>query len=143
MPVYRVIPTGDLALSGDAPPHAVGIAAIPQGGSLVVIEGLEQIRQRIASRLKLFVGEWFLDLREGVPYYRDVLVKNPNLPLVRSLFRRVILDTPGVLSVAKIDIVVDFTTRTAQVVFQAICDGGKIEVKPGDERFLVDLPLAA
>jgi len=143
VPVYRVIPTGDLALSGDAPPHAVGIAAIPQGGSLVVIEGLEQIRQRIASRLKLFVGEWFLDLREGVPYYRDVLVKNPNLPLVRSLFRRVILDTPGVLSVAKIDIVVDFTTRTAQVVFQAICDGGKIEVKPGDERFLVDLPLAA
>lgn len=112
------------------------------GGSSVIVEGIEQVRQRIAARLKFFVGEWFLDLRQGVPYYRDVLVKNPNLPLIRSLFRRVILGTPGVLSVAKLDVEVDQASRTGQITFEAVCDGGTIVVKPGDELFLVDLPLA-
>ena len=142
MPVYRLIPTGDLALSGDAPPRMVGIETLDAGGSLVVIEGIQQVRQRIASRLKLFVGEWFLDLREGVPYYRDVLVKNPNLPLVRSLFRRVISRTPGVLSVAKVDVEIDQAARRGQVTFEAVCNGGTIVVLPGDKTFLVDIPAA-
>ena len=33
MPVYRLIPTGDLALSGDAPPRMVGIETLDAGGS--------------------------------------------------------------------------------------------------------------
>jgi hypothetical protein len=143
MPVYRVIPTGDLALTGDPSPYAVGIATLAQGGQLVVIEGLEQIRQRIATRLKFFVGEWFLDLRQGVPYYRDVFVSNPNLALIRSLFRRVVLRTPGVISVPRILVGFDPATRQCSVTFQAIVDGGRIEVEPGDEDFLVDLPAAA
>jgi len=143
VPVYRLVPTGDLALSGDPDPRATGLATLGAGGSLVEIEGIEQVRQRIASRLKFFVGEWFLDLRQGVPYYRDVLLKSPNLALVRSLFRRVILGTPGVLSVAKLDVELDQATRQAQVTFQAVCNGGTILVRPGDKDFLVDVPLAA
>jgi hypothetical protein len=143
MPVYRLIPTGDLALTRDPDKRATGLAALGAGGSLVVVEGIQQIRERISARLKFFVGEWFLDLRQGVPYYRDVLLKSPNLPLVRSLFRRIVLDTPGVLSVAKLDVVVDGASRQAQVTFEAVCDGGKILVKPGDKDFLVDVPLAA
>jgi hypothetical protein len=140
MPVYRLIPAGDLALTRDPDKRATGLAALGAGGSLVVIEGVEQVRGRLAARTKFFRGEWFLDLRQGVPYYRDALVKNPNLPLIRSLLRRAYLDTPGVLSVPRLDLAVNEGTRVANVVFEAVCDGGKIIVKPGDNDFLVDVP---
>lgn len=142
MPVYRIIPTGDLALSRDPDKRAVGIASLGAGGSLVVIEGLEQVRQRLAARFKFFQGEWFLDTRQGIPYYRDVLVAQPDLPLIRSTFRRAILSTPGVLSLPRLTLSFDRTTRTLSVAFQAIVNGGVIEVLPGDKDFLVDVPLA-
>ena len=143
MPVYRLIPTGDLALSNDSPLRSTGIASLNAGGSLVEIEGVEQVRQRLVSRLRFFRGEWFLDLRQGIPYYRDVLVKNPRSPAIRSLFRRVILDTPGVLSLPRLDLVIDERARRGQLVFEAVVEGGKIVVTPGDKDFLVDLPVAA
>jgi hypothetical protein len=142
MPVYRLVPSGDLALSGDAT-ATTGITSISAGGSLVVVSGLAQIRQRIAARLKFFMGEWFLDLRQGMPYYRDVLVANPNFPLIRSLFRRAILTTPGVLSLPRLLLSFDAPARQLTVSFQAVCTDGKIEVEPGDDDFLLDLPVAA
>jgi hypothetical protein len=143
LPVYRVIPTGDLALTRDPDKRATGLAALGAGGSLVVIEGVAQVRQRLATRFKFFQGEWFLDTREGIPYYRDVLVAQPDLPLIRSMFRRAILDTPGVLSLPRLTLSFDRPTRTLSVAFQAVVNGGVVEVLPGDKDFLVDLPTAA
>jgi hypothetical protein len=122
--VYRLIPAGDLALTNHA---------------FALVEGVQQIRQRLASRLQFFLGEWFLDLRQGIPYFRDVLVKNPNLDVIRSLMRRVILDTPGTLSLVKLEIELDSSARTLSVAFEAVVEGGSIVVNAGDRDFIVDL----
>jgi hypothetical protein len=140
MPAFRLIPTGDLALSGDFG-DPFGMHA---GGATVLVEGIQQIRQRLAARFQFFAGEWFLDLRQGIPMYRDVLIKKPRGPVVRSLLRRVVLTTPGVLSCPRFDLTFDSKTRRAAALFEAICDGGTIIVKPGDNDFLLDnLPIAA
>lgn len=138
MAVLLYIPTGDLALTGD-------INGMATGGSYVVVEGIQQIRQRLSARLKFFLGEWFIDLRQGLPYFRPgFLGKSPNPNLIRSLMRRVILDTPGVLSCTKLTLDIDSATRRGRLSFQAICDGGTIVVKPGDEDFILeDMPAAA
>jgi hypothetical protein len=122
--VYRLIPTGDLAITDHG---------------FVIAEGVQQIRQRIASRLKFFLGEWFLDLRQGIPYFRDVLVKNPNFDVIRSLMRRVILGTPGVLSLVRFDMEFDSSTRVATFAFEAVVNGGTIVVRPEDRDFIVDI----
>jgi hypothetical protein len=125
--VYRTVPSGDLAIN-------------EASRSFVMIEGVHQVRQRLSSRLKFFLGEWFLDLRQGVPYLRDVFRKNPSAPVIRSLLRRVIIGTPGVISLHRFDLTIDPKTRRAGFNFEAIANGGRIVVRPGDEDFLVDLP---
>jgi len=131
MAVLRIIPAGDLAIVG---------------GDLLVLgktaeTRVQYIRQKIAARFKFFLGEWFLDQREGVPYYREVFVKNPNIPLIRSLFLRVLRQTPGVLSVPTFSVNFDPSARELTFDFQAVVDGGELVVAANDNDFIIN-PLA-
>lgn len=134
MAVLRIIPAGDLALGN---------------GSLVLLgktqaTRVQYIRQKISCRFRFFLGEWFLDLREGVPYYRDVLKKRPNKALIRSLFLRVLKKTPGVLSVPRFSLIFDLANRSVRFDFQAVVDGGEtITVRPEDADFVLGVALAA
>lgn len=126
--IVRTVPAGDLALD--------------ERGNFVWLDpGPEYTRQRLASRIKFFLREWFLDLRKGVPYFKHVLVKNPDLNVVRQVFRRVILGTPGVLSIVedKIELAYDPTARSCAVGFAAIVEGGLITVALNDPDFIIAL----
>lgn len=131
MAVLRRIPAGDLALA-----HGDVVVLGTDDASRV-----QYIRQKIAARFRFWLGEWFLDQREGVPYYRDVFVKNPNVPLIRSLFLKVLRETPGVLSVPSFSVAFDQSKRQLSFTFEAVVDGGVLVVTPDDDAFIVD-PLA-
>jgi hypothetical protein len=68
-------------------------------GTTRIAKDGEYAKQRVSVSLDFFLGEWFLDTKQGMPYFRDVLVKNPNSDTVRSVFKRRILQTPGIVSV--------------------------------------------
>lgn len=125
--IVRTIPAGDLALVN--------------GTFVWLQQGPEWVRQKLAQRLKMFLGEWFLDRRLGVPYFKHVFVSNPNLDQVRQMFRKVILGTPGVLSIEGDTITLDYnpTARSLGVSFAAICEAGKVTVNPGDPDFIISL----
>lgn len=125
MAVIQVIPDGDLALD--------------DGGNFAMVEGSQFVRQLIESRFKFFLGEWFLDEREGVPYYRDILIKNPDVDVVRSVFRRVLTTTPGVLSILRFDLRFEASTRTIYFDFEVQSTDGPIVVTPDDDAFIVRL----
>jgi hypothetical protein len=124
MCVFRLIPAGDLDLIN---------------GSPYFIDGLPYIRQKLSARFNFFLGEWFLNQLEGVPYYRDVFVASPNLDVIASLFKRVILGCPGVLSLKTFAMAFDPEARALSFAFQAVVDGGVIVVTPEDEDFLVSV----
>lgn len=42
--------------------------ALGAGGGLMVLSGIDAVRQRVIERLRYHVGEWYLDLADGVPY---------------------------------------------------------------------------
>lgn len=121
----RLITAGDLAISGR---------------KFVVVEGIDYIRQKLLARFQFFLGEWFLDLREGVPYYRDVFVANPdkNMPVIRSLLKRIALSVPGVVSIRQFDVVFDSTTRSMIASMRLICNGGTLVVTQA-APFIIDL----
>lgn len=128
-------------------PHMAVLALIPSGdlalvnGDFSFIEGTKFTRQKLAARFQFFKGEWFLDQRQGLPYFRDVFVKNPNLDLIRSLFQKVIVDTPGIASVSNLQLVFDPGARTLAFSFTAkLKNGGApFVVTPEDRDFLVDI----
>lgn len=97
---------GDLALSTGVTP-----------GRFTLIDGDDEKAQKIANRLDLFVGEWFLDLREGVPYYEAILgQKNPRLELIKRIFRRAIMSVEGI---ADVDIVMTFDKSARELDWSA------------------------
>ncbi|HYQ47149.1 MAG TPA: hypothetical protein VER11_34500 [Polyangiaceae bacterium] len=104
-----------------------------------LVEGPDAIRQKLSARFKFFLAEWFLDQRQGIPYYRDVFTKNPNLDVVRSLFKKVILGCPGVLSLASYSLSFDESARQLTFRFQAMVTGGVVSVAPEDQDFILDL----
>ena len=88
-----------------------------------LIDGSDAIAQHLRNRLKFFLGEWFLDVRQGLPFFQRVFVKNPNLPAIRAIFRRVVRETPGVSGVQDLTLSVS-PDRIASISFVALLDSG-------------------
>jgi len=64
--------------------------------SFQLVEGEDEVAQKIKTVLKVHRGECFLNLSKGIPYLTDVLGKNRNFNLITSLFKNEIL---GIASV--------------------------------------------
>lgn len=95
-------------------------------GNLLFVEGIEELRQRLTHRLRFFRREWFLDTRLGVPYFEDILVKNPRRELVTSILREVILETDGVASIKSFSLDIDNAARTATVRTDVVGTDGRV-----------------
>ena len=97
------------------------------GGDLVLNAALESIRQNLQSRISFFLGEWFLDVDDGLPYYQEVLKKNPDPVVLDGVFKFVILATPGVLGLDEFDMSLDTSAREFKLSFKARCTDGVIQ----------------
>ncbi len=91
-------------------------------GKLQLVTGATRTRQKLRIRLSTFLGEWFLDQRVGIPYFRDVLVKNPDEAIVRGIFADVITSTPEVLTLDRLDL--DLSGRTLSLDFACTLTDG-------------------
>ena len=97
-----------------------------EDGDLVLIEGVDAVAQTLKQRLSFGLGEWFLSINEGVPYFQTILVKNPNIAAIEGLFRNTILSTPGVLELLSLDFDFDSRNRVFEVNFEARSQQGNI-----------------
>jgi hypothetical protein len=95
-------------------------------GDLALVESLDAIRQHVRQRLQLFLGEWFLDITVGVPYFQNIYVKNPNLIVVEALFRDRLVTTPGIEEVNEFNFDYDNLTRELKVEFSATTINGDL-----------------
>lgn len=126
MSAFQMTPDGDLALTyADTGRSNLAIVTDP-----VIAKAI-----KLRNRFLLFLGEWFLDTRIGVPYFQFLFVKNPDVALVRRMLRRVI-ESVGFL-VASIDLTYDPSARTLSFTFQATDGPRKIEGGSGTP-FIVD-----
>ncbi len=95
-----------------------------RNGDWAFAEDRTGIQQRISQVLKTIAGDWFLDLDYGIPYFEQILVKNPNLPSVQDLFRRALLSVKGVSSVERLTLDLNTTSRTLTVNWVVLTDLG-------------------
>ena len=96
-------------------------------GSVYLTTGIESVRQSLIQRIRLFRGEWFLDLSEGVPYYEDILKKKPDIYVVDAAFKATILETPGVIELVEYELDYSKVDRTLSLSFKARSDDGIID----------------
>src|SRR4051812_32765987 len=78
---------------------------------LVLNDGQAAVTQNVLQRLQMFLGEWFLDNTIGLPYFQQILVKNPDQSKIDALFANQIMGTPGIIQLNTYSFKVNFTTR--------------------------------
>lgn len=79
-------------------------------GLLVLVEHNAQLLQKIRQRLKLFYGEWFLDVRRGVPYFENILGAH-DTTMVSAILTHEIQQEPEVKNVINVNTTFDGKTR--------------------------------
>ena len=104
--------TGDLVISGNTFP---------------IIDGADAVAQHLKCRFQLFLGEWFLDTRLGVPYFQEILVKGPSFAAVSEILKKVALETPGVTEVTIFEVDYDGVTRLFSLHISAMTTDGPID----------------
>lgn len=93
---------------------------------LMLIGNAERVAQQIKISLKAFLGEWFLDTGFGIPYFEEILVKNPNMMIVREIIRDCILAVPGVVRVNELAVEFDRVARTLSIIHETITAEGLV-----------------
>lgn len=109
-----------------------------RAGSLSLTSGAESVLQRIKIRFMFFLGEWFLDSRQGFPWFEEVFVKGTSDSRLAFIFRRLLQTTPGVESI------IDFrlynasaAQRTATLRFKVRLTSG--EILDSGDPYIIDL----
>lgn len=110
-------------------------------GDLVWLDDFAlETAQRLTVKFSFFKGEWFLDRRQGTPYYQELLVKEPDRNTARGVFRRIILSDPGVAEVISLTLSEPDAERQAEVVFSARLKNGVTLRSTDHGPFIVRVP---
>lgn len=112
--------------------------ALDKGQLVLVTDVAEEAAIVLRNRFRFVKGEYFLDTRQGVPYFDVVFVKNPNLLLVRRVFRDVILSVQGIKRIIDLKTALVEKTRKLTFSFRAQADNGKFIVGGSGQPFIVE-----
>jgi hypothetical protein len=105
----------------------------PITGDLALIDGAAQwasgdalVRQRVGIRLRTQVGEWAYDQGMGLPYFERILVKSPDVRLIRALIVAEVGRAAGVLAVTRADVTFSRAQRRLTATIHAKTTSGTI-----------------
>ena len=99
-------------LAGFAPGSSGGQDLRLDGrGNLAVVDGLEDVRQRVVMRLKFLFGEWYQNIGLGMPYRSEIFTRPITIGLAESIISNAIRRVPGVTGVAQVRVSIEPVTR--------------------------------
>ena len=78
--------------------------------------------QAVRIRLLWFFDEWRFSPEFGVPYFEEILVKNPNDLRIRQIIRDEVMSVDEVKSCTNVHLQIN-ADRTANISFYATIDG--------------------
>lgn len=74
----------------------------------------ETVAQAVVTRLKLWLGEWFIDQTEGTPYQQAILGKHTRASIEPAIRSR-ILETQGVTGIEQFNLSIDPDERKVTI----------------------------
>lgn len=93
---------------------------------------------KLKHRFQFFKGEWFLDTRQGIPYFTTILgVKKPNIEIIRRMIRRIILSCPPITAIPRLDVYYLPSARKLTFEFEATADDGRTVSGGSGKPFIV------
>lgn len=99
------------------------------GIDLHIVTGAERVKQQLLVKLRLWVGEWFLDTEFGTPYLELVLGKQITLAGAVAALKESIMAVDSVQSITTFNYNFDRQQRKLTIDFEANTPFGLIRVK--------------
>lgn len=96
------------------------------GETLVTQAKADVVAQRLKIKLNTFLGEWFLDLDVGIPYFQQILNKVRNKSSIDAIFQTAIIEDPDVVEMISYSSNLDGRTRVFSLDFAVRVIGGEI-----------------
>lgn len=104
-----------------------------ESGDLVLVSGIDQIKQNLKIRLRTFYGEWLFDTTRGIKFFEEIFVKQPNLSIVDSLIKQQVIETTDVTEIIEYSSEVNIVIRHLTVSLT-------VRTAFGDTTLLEELP---
>ena len=93
-------------------------------GDIEIISGPQETTQNSKFRLQIIQGEMFDDTRQGMPWLTGMVNPAIDISAKKRIMERVILSTPGAISVDSMDVGVD-ENGLATARWTGTCDNGE------------------
>ena len=87
-------------------------------------EGREEVGRNVYYRLRLFLGEYFLDITDGTPWFQSVLGKTPQ-DIAEATLKERIATTPGVAAISAFRFRSDRRNRQLNVTTTVLTRNGE------------------
>lgn len=94
---------------------------------LVTDEERLDVAQRLRIKLQTFLGEWFLNIENGIPYYQRVYRKGVRKSEIDLLFQAAILEEPDVLAITEFNSTLDNASRHYSMNFRVRVASGETD----------------
>lgn len=87
------------------------------------------VAQRLKITLQTFLGEWFLDLDVGLPYFQQILTKVRSKNSIDAIFQQTILEDAGVVELLSYNSTLSSATRGFDLSFTVrVADGSVVPI---------------
>lgn len=88
----------------------------------------EEVRQKVEIRLKTFRGEWFANVRAGLPYFQSMFGRNVTKSFIDTQIKTTVLKTSGVISMKEFSSSINPKTREYSAIIKVITDEGIVVI---------------
>lgn len=111
-----------------------------ENGEFLRVRGSDEVRQRIKVSLWHYLGEYFLNTNNGVPWYEQILGRKSDADLVSAILRREILKVPRVIRIESLKAIFLNGIRQYQMESEV-----QVEAGPGEPRTIanINMPLSS
>lgn len=89
----------------------------------------EAVAQTIATRLRLFLGEYFRDIQDGTPWFQEILGKPESISRVDSILKSRIAQTEGVNRLTSFETDYDPVSRQYSVKCSVLTQWGAVDLE--------------
>jgi len=86
---------------------------------------LEYMAQKVRSAISLFLGEWYLNKKLGIPYIPSSMEKIDHRPLLETALQVTISNVKGIKKLLSFNPSFDVRERCLKVRFMAQCENGE------------------
>lgn len=98
---------------------------------------IDVVAQELRIRLNFFLGEWFLDATQGIPYFQTILGQKTPIGIVSQIFKKAISTCPGVANVDSFDVSFNGVTRSMTLNFACVLTDGSILKSSDFQPFVI------